>query len=197
MTPIPRVVADEARGEVGGGLNEIVAECARRMLAAALEAEVDTYLAAVLTCERLLADLDGCSGAPLSRESSDALALAPTAATWAVRYARNLSISERVLQRQPSPAVRRKGSRTPARTTLTRSCTTCWWGRSTTARRPSGRATLLAMIRTSRSHRRARPCRDRSPRRTARFDIGRPRRTLKPPTEPARRPRSAVGTRTR
>ncbi len=45
MTPIPRVVADEARGEVGGGLNEIVAECARRLLAAALEAEVDTYLA--------------------------------------------------------------------------------------------------------------------------------------------------------
>jgi len=40
-----RVVADEARGEVRGVLDEIVAEGARRMLAAALDAEVDTYLA--------------------------------------------------------------------------------------------------------------------------------------------------------
>jgi hypothetical protein len=40
-----RVVADEGRGEVRGVLDEIVGEGARRMLAAALEAEVDTYLA--------------------------------------------------------------------------------------------------------------------------------------------------------
>ena len=60
---------------------------------------------AVLTCERLLADLDGCPGAPLSRESSDALALAPTAAAWARRYTRNLSISERAFRRQTAPTV--------------------------------------------------------------------------------------------
>jgi putative transposase len=45
VTPMLRVVADEARGEVRGVLDEIVAEGARRMLAAALDAEVDTYLA--------------------------------------------------------------------------------------------------------------------------------------------------------
>jgi putative transposase len=45
MTPILRVVAGEARGEVRGVLDEIVAEGAPRMLAAALEAELDTYLA--------------------------------------------------------------------------------------------------------------------------------------------------------
>jgi putative transposase len=45
VTPMLRVVADDARGEVRGALDEIVAEGARRMLAAALEAEVDAYLA--------------------------------------------------------------------------------------------------------------------------------------------------------
>ena len=43
-----RVVADDARGEVRGVLDEIVAEGARRMLAAALEAEVDAYLAGLV-----------------------------------------------------------------------------------------------------------------------------------------------------
>jgi len=39
-----RVVVDEqARGELRAGLDEIVLEGARRMLAAALEAEVDVY----------------------------------------------------------------------------------------------------------------------------------------------------------
>ena len=40
-----RVVADDAGGEVRGVLDEIVREGARRMLAAALEAEVDAYVA--------------------------------------------------------------------------------------------------------------------------------------------------------
>ena len=40
-----RVVVDDARDEVRGALDEIVREGARRMLAAALEAEVDAYLA--------------------------------------------------------------------------------------------------------------------------------------------------------
>ncbi|MST31597.1 IS256 family transposase, partial [Acidimicrobiaceae bacterium USS-CC1] len=42
-----RVVADEQAGaELASGLDEIVREGARRMLAAALEAEVDAYVAA-------------------------------------------------------------------------------------------------------------------------------------------------------
>ena len=43
-----RVVADEAaREDLAAGLDEIVREGARRMLAAALEAEVDAYVAAL------------------------------------------------------------------------------------------------------------------------------------------------------
>ena len=40
---------------------------------------------AVLTCEQLLAELDGGPTAPLRRESHEALALVPGAAAWAQR----------------------------------------------------------------------------------------------------------------
>lgn len=60
---------------------------------------------AVLTCERLLADLNGCPGAPLSQESSDALGLAPGAAAWARRFTRNISISHRVFRREAAPNI--------------------------------------------------------------------------------------------
>ena len=72
----------------------IAAEDRQRMMAVA-----------VLTCERLLADLDHCPGAPLSQESSDALALAPGAATWATRYTRNRPISHRTFRRQTAPII--------------------------------------------------------------------------------------------
>ena len=83
----------------------IALRAARTALPVVAEERQRMMAVAVLTCERLLADPDGCSGAPLSRESSDALALAPTAATWAGRYTRNLSISERVFRRQTAPTV--------------------------------------------------------------------------------------------
>jgi hypothetical protein len=118
---------------------------------------------AVLTCERLRADLAGCPGAPLSRESSDALALAPEAATWACRYTRNPSISQRGSvgrRRQPSSATPCKASRAPAYPTRTRSCTTCWLGQSRTVRpctpRSSG-VVPLAVDGWSRPGRRVRP----------------------------------------
>jgi hypothetical protein len=60
---------------------------------------------AILSCERLTADLNGIPNAPLSRESSEALALAPMAATWACRYTRNLSLSRKVFRRHAAPAV--------------------------------------------------------------------------------------------
>jgi putative transposase len=44
-TPMLRVVTDEGRGEMRAALDEIVLDGARRMLAAALEAEVDAYVA--------------------------------------------------------------------------------------------------------------------------------------------------------
>jgi putative transposase len=43
-TPMLRVLTEEAGAEMGAGLDEIVREGARRMLAAALEAEVDDYV---------------------------------------------------------------------------------------------------------------------------------------------------------
>jgi hypothetical protein len=60
---------------------------------------------AVLTCERLHADLDGRPGAPLSQASTDALALAPGAAAWARRFTHNISISHRAFRRQAAPAI--------------------------------------------------------------------------------------------
>ena len=45
------VIDDESRAEMRMGLDEIVLDGARRMLAAALEAEVDAYIAG-LTGER-------------------------------------------------------------------------------------------------------------------------------------------------
>lgn len=76
----------------------IVAEERQRMMAIA-----------VLTCERLLADLDGCPGAPLSRESNEALELAPGAAGWARRFTRNTSVSSRVFRREAAPSIVRYG----------------------------------------------------------------------------------------
>ena len=83
----------------------ITLRAARAALPVAAEERQRVMAVAVLISERLLANLDGCPGAPLSRESSDALALAPTAATWAVRYTGNLSISERAFRRQTAPTV--------------------------------------------------------------------------------------------
>ena len=60
---------------------------------------------AVLTCERMRAALDGRPGAPLSEQSSDALALAPHAATWASRYTRNLRTSQRTFRRHTAPTI--------------------------------------------------------------------------------------------
>ena len=60
---------------------------------------------AVLTCERLLADLDGRPGAPLSQDSSDVLDVAPRAAAWARRFMRNVSISPRMFRRDVAPSI--------------------------------------------------------------------------------------------
>jgi hypothetical protein len=83
----------------------IALRAARTALPVVAEGRQQMMATAVLTCERLLADLDGCPGAPLSKESSDALALAPAAATWAHRYTRNLSTSQRVFRRRAAPTI--------------------------------------------------------------------------------------------
>jgi hypothetical protein len=74
---------------------------------------------AVLTCERLRADIDGCPGAPLSQESGEALSLAPDAATWARRYTRNLCMSQRSFRRQAAPTIVRYAVQGIARACIT------------------------------------------------------------------------------
>jgi hypothetical protein len=83
----------------------VAVRAAQAALPIAAEERQRIMAAAVLTCERLAADLDGSPGAPLSRESSEALALAPEAAMWACRYTRNLSISHKAFRRQAAPAI--------------------------------------------------------------------------------------------
>jgi hypothetical protein len=112
-------ISDEARqalvelvpdmiGTTGADLRidlRVALRAARTALPVVAEGRQQMMAAAVLTCERLLADLDGCPGAPLSQDSSDALALAPEAATWAHRYTRHLSISQRAFRRRTAPTI--------------------------------------------------------------------------------------------
>ncbi len=112
-------ISDEARqalvglvpdmiGLTGSDLHidlRIALRAARTALPVVAEGRQQIMAVAVLTCERLLAGLDGCPGAPLSQESSDPLALAPEAPTWARHYTRNLSISHRAFHRQTAPTI--------------------------------------------------------------------------------------------
>jgi hypothetical protein len=83
----------------------IALRAARTALPVAAEERQQIMASAVLTCERLLADLDGHPGVPLSQESSEALALAPGAATWAGRNTRDVSISHRAFRRQAASTI--------------------------------------------------------------------------------------------
>ena len=65
----------------------VALRAARTALPIVAEERQQIMAVAVLTCERLRADLDRCPDAPLSQESSDAVALAPArsgrvATTW-------------------------------------------------------------------------------------------------------------------
>jgi hypothetical protein len=83
----------------------IALRAARTALPVAAAERQRMMAVAVLTCERMRADLDGCPGAPLRQESSDALALAPDAAAWASRYTRNLRLSQRTFRRHTAPTI--------------------------------------------------------------------------------------------
>ena len=60
---------------------------------------------AIVGCERLNAELGGYPGAPLSDESTAALASVPRTAEWADRFAQGLSISRRTFRRQTAPSI--------------------------------------------------------------------------------------------
>jgi hypothetical protein len=103
VEPVPDLI-----GRTGSDLRidvRIALRAARTALPVVAGERQQMMATAVLTCERLLADLDGRPGAPMGQESSDALALAPVAATWARRYTRNLAISHRAFRRQTAPTI--------------------------------------------------------------------------------------------
>ncbi len=83
----------------------IALRAAQRALPVVAEQRQRMMAVAVLTCERLAAELDGCAGAPLTQDSADALARAPGAAAWACRYLRNRSIGQRAFRRQAAPVI--------------------------------------------------------------------------------------------
>jgi hypothetical protein len=83
----------------------IALRAARIALPVVSEEQQRMMATAVLTCERLLAKLDGCPGRPMCQDSTDALGLAPGAATWARRFTRNTSVSRRVFRRQSAPSI--------------------------------------------------------------------------------------------
>jgi hypothetical protein len=83
----------------------IALRAARTALPVVAEERQQIMATAVLTCERLLADLDGRPGAPPSQHSREALALAPKAAAWARSFSRNVVISHRAFRRQAAPTI--------------------------------------------------------------------------------------------
>jgi hypothetical protein len=76
----------------------VVAEPRQRMMATA-----------ILSCERLLAELDGRPGEPLSAESTEVLDMVPHAAAWARHFTGDLAISQRAFRRTAAPTVVRYG----------------------------------------------------------------------------------------
>lgn len=83
----------------------VALRAARTALPVVAEERQHIMATAVLTCERLLADLEGRPGSAPSQESAAALGLAPTAARWALRYSRNLAISQRAFRREAAPTI--------------------------------------------------------------------------------------------
>jgi hypothetical protein len=99
-------------GLTGAGLQfdvRIALHVARIALPVVAEERQHMMATAILTCERLLADLDGRPGTPLTSESCAALDRAPAAAAWARRFTRRTSISRRAFRREAGPAIVRYG----------------------------------------------------------------------------------------
>jgi hypothetical protein len=83
----------------------VALRAARTALPIVAEERQRIMAVAILSCERLTAELDGRSGAPLSQESSAALERAPEALRWARGYTHHLSISARAFRRRAAPAI--------------------------------------------------------------------------------------------
>lgn len=83
----------------------VTLRAARAALPVVAEDRQRVMAVAILTCERLIAELDRHPRATLSAESADVLALVPAAAAWARSHTRDVSISGRAFRRRAAPAV--------------------------------------------------------------------------------------------
>jgi hypothetical protein len=83
----------------------IALRAARTALPIAAEEQQQVMAVAVRNCERLLADLQGRPGSPISALSQQALDLAPGAAAWAEHHHPLTRTSRRVFRRQTAPAI--------------------------------------------------------------------------------------------
>jgi hypothetical protein len=95
-------------GLVGSDLRidaRIALRAATTALPVVAEEQQRVMATSVLTCERLLADLDGRAGAPMGAPSRDALAQVPSATAWAERYTRGIVTSRRVFRRESAPTI--------------------------------------------------------------------------------------------
>ncbi|MDT4894482.1 MAG: hypothetical protein QOE97_3517 [Pseudonocardiales bacterium] len=83
----------------------IARRAARTALPIAPEERQWVMAVAMLNCERLLADLEGCPGSPISAQSQQALDRTPGAAAWTRHHYQPTRISQRVFRRQTAPAI--------------------------------------------------------------------------------------------
>jgi hypothetical protein len=83
----------------------IALRAARTALPVVAEQRQWVMAVAVLNCERLLAELEGRPGSPMSPPSRDALQRAPHATARAQRHRRAIRVSRRLFRRQTAPAI--------------------------------------------------------------------------------------------
>lgn len=83
----------------------IALRCATAALPIASATRQNALAVAVLSCERVLADLDGRPPSSLSTDSQVVLAKVPDAARWAREFRRDLPYSQRGFRRQGAPHI--------------------------------------------------------------------------------------------
>jgi hypothetical protein len=83
----------------------IALRAAAAALPVAAEERQRVMALAILIGERLLADLEGRPGSPMSLRSQRSLDSAPGAAAWAVRHGCRSGPSQRLFRRQTAPAI--------------------------------------------------------------------------------------------
>jgi hypothetical protein len=83
----------------------IALRAARTALPVVAEERQRVLAEALVSCDRMLAALDGRAGDPLSPQTRAVLEQAPGAAAWAQRYGRTTPIPKRVFRRQTAPAI--------------------------------------------------------------------------------------------